>query len=334
MSKVKMVFAGHDLKFAQLIIDYLEKTNRFDIRLDQWAGHHVHDEKSSKEYLDWADIIVCEWGLGNAVWYSAHKRPHQKLIVRMHRQELDTAYPQQFTMENMDALIAISPYVYEEFYRVFKLPREKTHMIYNVLDAKKLDKPKTAESNFHLGIIGIAPKMKRLDVALDVLEALWAKDKRYKLFVKGKLPQEYPWLWKKDEERDYYEEQFHRIEQAPWKNAVAFDGFGEVDEWLQKIGFVLSTSDFESFHLAPSEGMASGAIPLILKWDGSDTIYNQEILLENTNAIVNRVLEFNEMGAKQKEEVRQKAKSFVNQRFDIEKIGKEWVDLIEELLSK
>src|SRR4051812_26080780 len=192
MSKVKMVIAGHDLKFVKLIIDFLEKTNKFDIRLDNWTSHNVHDEKYSKECLEWADLIVCEWGLGNAVWYSSHKRPNQKLIVRMHRQELDTAYPQQFTIENIDALIAISPYVYEEFYRVFKLPREKTKMIYNVLDSAKLDKPKT-EADFHLGIIGIAPKMKRLDLALDVLEKLWSKDKRYKLFVKGKLPQEYPW---------------------------------------------------------------------------------------------------------------------------------------------
>ncbi|GHH97442.1 glycosyltransferase family 4 protein [Neobacillus kokaensis] len=334
MSKVKLVFAGHDLKFAKLIIDYLEKSNRFEIRLDQWAGHNAHDEKYSKECLNWADVIVCEWGLGNAVWYSSHKQPHQKLIVRMHRQELDTAYPKEFTIENIDVLIAISPYVYEEFYRVFKLPREKMKMIYNVLDANKLDKPKTAESDFHLGIIGIAPKMKRLDLALDVLEKLWLKDKRYKLFVKGKLPQEYPWLWKKDEEREYYESQFQRIEKAEWKNAVAFDGFGDIDEWLQKIGFVLSTSDFESFHLAPGEGMASGAPPLILKWDGSNTIYNKEFLLGNIDDMVNRVLDYNEMNTNQKEEIRQKAKNFVNQRFDIEKIGKEWVELIEEVLSR
>src|SRR4051794_13875322 len=122
MTKVKMVFAGHDLKFAKLIINYLDKTGRFEIRLDEWSGHNVHDEQQSKECLDWADIIVCEWGLGNAVWYSSRKRPEQKLIVRMHLQEVDTIYPKQFDMENIDAIIAISPFVYEEFYRVFKIP--------------------------------------------------------------------------------------------------------------------------------------------------------------------------------------------------------------------
>lgn len=325
-----MVIAGHDLKFAKLIINYLEKTNRFDIRFDNWAGHNVHDEQYSKECLEWADLIVCEWGLGNAVWYSSHKLPHQKLIVRMHRQELDTAYPFNFTIDNIDAIFAISPYVYEEFYRVFKLPREKTKMIYNVLDAVKLDKPKT-DADFHLGIIGIAPKMKRLDLALDILEKLWAQDKRYKLFVKGKLPQEYPWLWRKDEEREYYETQFRRIEEAPWKDAVSFDGFGDVDEWLQKIGFVLSTSDFESFHLAPSEGMASGAIPMILKWDGSETIYKRDYLYDNIDEIVKRITEINKMESTQS--LRQEVKNYV-QRFDIEQVGKQWIESIEEILSK
>ena len=123
MNKTKIVFAGHDLKFAKLIMDYLDNTGMFEIRKDEWNGHNAHDEQQSKECLEWAEIIVCEWGLGNAVWYSHRKLPHQKLIVRMHLQEVDTIYPQQFNIENIDAFIAISPYIYEEFYRVFKLPR-------------------------------------------------------------------------------------------------------------------------------------------------------------------------------------------------------------------
>ena len=203
MDKIRVVFAGHDLKFAKLIIDYLELTGNYEIRLDQWKGHNVHDENHSKECLQWADVIVCEWGLGNAVWYSEHKLPNQKLIVRMHLQEVQTIYPKQFNFINIDKIIAISPYVYEEFYRVFKLPREKMTMIYNVVDTKIMAQDKLEESKFHLGFIGMSPKRKRLDLAVDVLEKLWKKDSRYKLFIKGKLPQEYPWLWNKEHEREY-----------------------------------------------------------------------------------------------------------------------------------
>jgi glycosyltransferase involved in cell wall biosynthesis len=37
---------------------------------------------------------------------------------------------------------------------------------------------------------------------------------------------------------------------------------------------VLSTSDDESFHVAPAEGMASRAVPVLRHWPGAETIYD------------------------------------------------------------
>jgi len=36
--------------------------------------------EQSRQLLDKADVIVCEWCVGNAVWYSKEKRPDQKKI--------------------------------------------------------------------------------------------------------------------------------------------------------------------------------------------------------------------------------------------------------------
>ena len=53
---------------------------------------------------------------------------------------------------------------------------------------------------------------------------------------------------------------------------MVFDPAGrDVAAWLRRVGFVLSTSDDESFHLAPAEGMASGAVPALLPWPGAET---------------------------------------------------------------
>ncbi|MEH7409925.1 glycosyltransferase family 4 protein [Priestia megaterium] len=330
MKKIKILFAGHDLKFAQLIMNSLNNKEQYEVRVDEWLGHNVHNEAQSVECLNWADVIVCEWGLGNAVWYSKHKKPYQRLIVRMHRQEVETNYPFEFEIDNIDQIIAISPYVYEEFYRTFRFPREKMTMIYNLVDTREMDQPKITEAQFNLGIIGVCPKMKRLDLAIDVLEKLWNRDSRYKLYVKGKLPQEYTWLWNREEERSYYEELFERIEQAPWKENVIFDGYGsDIGQWLSKIGFVLSTSDFESFHLAPSEGMASGAYPLILKWSGSDTIYPNNLLLADTDEIVEKVEKMN--GSKRNRHIEVELKKYVMDNFSIQKITSEWESLISRL---
>ncbi|MFD2627847.1 glycosyltransferase [Oceanobacillus kapialis] len=287
--KVKLVFAGHDLKFIKMAIDYFEEHPAYEVKIDQWKGHTGHDIEASKKYLEWADIIFCEWGLGNAVWYSNNKKKGQKLIVRMHLQERVTEHPSNFQMDNIDRVIAISPFIYEEFNRVSKIPREKMTMIYNMIDTEKYNKTKYTNQNimFNIGICGILPSRKRLDRALNVFEALWKRDKRYKLYIKSKLPQEVPWLMNREEEKVYYNQVFERINNSPWGDNVIFDKHGnDMDEWFRKIGFVLSTSDYESFHLAPMEGMASGSIPVVLNWPGAETIYTKEYIFETEESIV------------------------------------------------
>ncbi|WP_052345752.1 glycosyltransferase [Paucisalibacillus sp. EB02] len=287
--KTNIVFVGHDLKFINTAIEFFEGNSDFEVKIDKWKGHNKHDEEYSKKCLEWADIIFCEWGLGNAVWYSNNKRKGQKLIVRMHAQERLTDYPSKFNLANIDKIIAISPFIFEEFFRLCKIPREKMTMIFNMVDTTKFDKPKYKDENimFNLGICGILPKSKRIDKVLDIFERLWEKDNRYKLYIKSKLPKDLPWLMNREEEKEFFEKVFDRIESASWKKNVIFDKHGnDVEEWLKKIGFVLSTSDFESFHLAPMEGMASGSIPVVLKWPGSETIYPDEFLFNSKEDIV------------------------------------------------
>lgn len=290
--KIKLLFAGHDLKFIKMAMDYFEQHPQFDIKIDQWDGHNAHNEKKSQECLNWADVIFCEWGLGNTVWYSNHKLPHQKLIVRMHLQERDTEYPKDFKMDNIDQIIAISPYIYEEFHRVCDIPRDKMTMIYNMIDTEKFDKEKDHdEVSFHLGIVGILPSRKRLDRALNILESLYNHDSRYKLFIKSKRPEEVRWVWSRDDERKYFKEVYDRIEKEPWGKNVIFEGHGsDMDEWFKKIGYVLSTSDFESFHLAPMEGLVGGSIPIVYHWVGAETIYQDDYIFENEKSAVDYIV--------------------------------------------
>ncbi|MCU7745558.1 group 1 glycosyl transferase [Priestia megaterium] len=313
--KTKLLFAGHDLKFIDMALQYFKQNSKFEVKVDQWQGHNNHDEAYSKECLEWADVIFCEWGLGNAVWYSKHKSIDQKLIVRMHLQERVTEFPSQFHIENIDQIIAISPYIFEEFHRVNHIPRNKMTMIYNMVDTMKFDKPKLnkEEIQFNLGICGILPSRKRLDRALNIFEGLWNKDKRYKLFVKSRMPQELSWLMNRPQEKQYYDEVFDRIKKAPWGKNVVFDQHGnDMDKWFQKIGYVLSTSEYESFHLAPMEGMAAGSTPLLLHWPGAETIYPKEYLFNDEEEVITYVC--NRKNYKQK--IASKLKKYSQSEFD------------------
>lgn len=280
-----ILFAGHDFKFLRDVIGAYEKDHNYLVLKDHWQGHTKHDATQSRQMLSQADIIFCEWGLGNVRWYSQNKRPGQKLVVRIHLQENQVPqYLKEANLDNIDKLIFIAPYRYEEFVELHNLPREKCKLVFNTVDCKRFSRLKHDEAEFTLGFIGMVPWRKRFDRALDIFESLWKIDKRFRLRVKGKTPHDYPWMKQPNFVNEFtkYEEQEKRIEEAPWKNNVIFDGHGDdMPEWFQGIGYILSTSDFEGSHQAVAEGMASGAIPIILPWAGAETVYPKKYVLEN-----------------------------------------------------
>ena len=285
--RLKVGVAGHDLKFFSALLDYLKSRSDMEVRVDQWAALKVHDPKRSKELVDWADVVVCEWCGPNALWYAEHKRPGQRLVVRLHRFELYAAWPARLDINAVDAVICVSPHYAELTRKLTGWPEAKIVVVPNWVDIDQLHRPKLEGAQHHVGFIGMAPSRKRFDVALDVLEELRRDDPRFTLFVKSKLPWDYWWIWQKDEERVHYEEVFRRVRRSPaLAGGVVFDPYGrDVGAWLRRIGFMLSTSDDESFHLAPAEGMASGAVPALLNWPGAETIYDGHWIHANPSAM-------------------------------------------------
>ena len=220
--------------------------------------------------------MVCEWCGPNAVWYSRHKRRDTRLIVHLHRFELYSHYPGQVKIGNVDQVICVSEHYAQLTREHTGWPAAKVASVPNFVDVSQLDRPKLDGAAFHLGLVGIVPSRKRLDLALDVLEDLRRDDDRYLLYVKSRMPWEHWWVWQLPAEREHYSAVLRRVQRSPLlRDAVVFDDAGpDVAAWLRRVGFVLSTSDDESFHVAPAEGMASGAVPVIRHWPGAETIYD------------------------------------------------------------
>ena len=280
---LRVVVAGHDLKFANSLIDYFRLQPDLEVRVDHWRALGEHDEARSRELAEWADVIVCEWCTPNAVWYSRHKPRSARLLVRLHRFELDSPYPAQVKIGNVERVICVSDYYARLTREKTGWPADKIVTVPNALDLLQFDRPKLDGARFHLGMTSMVPMRKRLDLALDVLEELRRDDDRYQLFVKSGMPWELWWVWQHQEERIHYFEAFRRVQRSPLlRDAVVFDDGGpDVPAWLRRIGFVLSTSDDESFHMAPAEGMASRAVPVIRHWPGAETIYDTRWINED-----------------------------------------------------
>jgi glycosyltransferase involved in cell wall biosynthesis len=274
--RLRVVAAGHDLKFFTPLLSYLRLQPDLEVRLDQWAALGKHDPAASRELAAWADVVICEWCGPNAVWYSRHKRRGSRLLVRLHRFELRSPYPGQLKISAVNQVICVSKH-YARLCREYTgWPETKVATVPNALDVAQLDRPKLDGARFHLGLVGMVPSRKRLDLALDVLEELRREDDRYLLFVKSGMPWEHWWVWQNPAEREHYASALRRVQRSPLlRGAVVFDDAGpDVAAWLRRVGFVLSTSDDESFHVAPAEGMVSRAVPVLRHWPGAETIYD------------------------------------------------------------
>jgi glycosyltransferase involved in cell wall biosynthesis len=275
-TSLRVVVAGHDLKFFTPLLEDLRLQTGLEVRCDQWAALGKHDPAASQELAAWADVVICEWCGPNAVWYSRHKRRGSRLLVRLHRFELTSPYPGQVKVGAVDQVICVSKHYARLCRERTRWPAEKVAVIPNALDVAQLDRPKLDGARFHLGMIGVVPSRKRLDLALDLLEELRRDDDRYLLFIKSGMPWEHWWVWQNPAEREHYAAALRRVQRSPvLRGAVVFDDAGpDVAAWLRRVGFVLSTSDDESFHVAPAEGMASRAVPVLRHWPGAETIYD------------------------------------------------------------
>ena len=254
-----ILFAGHDLKFIKTIVNMTD--SKYNVIIDKWNGHFGHNKQHSHKLLCKADIIFCEWCLGNAVWYSHRVKKNQKLIVRIHKQELYTEFINKVKWKNVYKVIFIAPKMKEIGEKKIPEIKDKSVLIYNYLDKKFFTNIKKSNHQYNLGMLGYVPYIKRLDKAIEIYRKLKKKDKRYKLYIKGKHPDDVPWLKKRDVEMDYFKKMMRIVDSDKDIIVSGFDN--QVDVWFQKVGWILSTSDIEGSHQAIAEGMATGCIPII-----------------------------------------------------------------------
>ncbi|MDO4239603.1 glycosyltransferase [Micrococcus sp.] len=299
---LRVVVAGHDLKFAGELLDLLRAHPRVDLRIDAWETLHRHDESASRAHAAWADVVLCEWAGPNAVWYARHKRPGQRLVVRLHMFELRGAWLQDLDLDAVDTLVTVSDHYRDLTVEALGADPARVRVIPNAVSVADLSREPVAGAEFRLGLVGIVPLRKRLDRALDLLRALRAEDDRFTLHVRGRMPWEYRHEWHKPLQREGYLDLFARLGGDPLHRAVAFEPFGaDMGTWLRRMGWVLSPSSVESFHLAPAEGMAAGAIPVIWDRPGAAGVFGADLVHADTDAAARWILELTQDAARRQE---------------------------------
>lgn len=332
--RVKVVIAGADFKFAGDIVTALAADPRIDLRIDLFTANAKPQPEISAQYRDWADVVIAEFASYNALWYADNIRPDQKLIVHLHGYELLSDWIDDLAVDNCAAIVVAS-----EFYRARALsmkdwPADLVLAIPNSVDPADLRREKFTDARFHLGFAGYVPILKRPDRALDLLRRLRAEDPRYVLHLRGHDPWNYAWEWKKTSHQDSYRRFYAAVGEDPDLLAgISFEPFGsDMGNWLRRVGWMLSPSYRETFHLAGVEGATSGAIPLVWERDGSHEIFSDRWNFASTQEVAEFVLATNSSADSYRAEA-VRAMEFA-ERYSAHRVSGRWIDLVLETAAR
>lgn len=262
-----LLISGHDLKFINNIIHQLK--DYYNILVDKWTGHNKHNINKSKELLNKADIILCEWCLGNAVFYSNNKMPHQKLLIRLHRVESKTDYIKKLNTKNIDSILYVSPSwnIISSLEYKFNLIKKVYYFKNDLSDVFKPNYNKIKininNNKISIGMCGILPF--ELKNPLKVLEIIKILKEKYEItfYLFGKKPSELAWIVKSDPQAI---KKYSIFEKYLNKNTnyinIGFINNDELYNYFTKLDFILVTSNDESFHKSSLEALMAGVIPI------------------------------------------------------------------------
>lgn len=326
---VRVLLAGADFKFAGDIVDGFVQRRDIVLQVDLFEANAKPQPEKSKPPLSWAEVIVAEFAAKNAIWYSQNVQPHQKLIVHLHGYELLQDWIDELEIENCHRIVFASEFYRAKAIELKEWPEDKLIVIPNSINPGDLERPKHSDARFHLGVVGIVPILKRPDRVLDLLEELLRHDDRYVLHIKGHSPWNYAWEWKKAAHQDSYRKFYSRIgESSLLSQHVVFEPFSpDIGNWLTKIGWILSPSTRETFHLSALEGATSGAVPIAWRREGSEEIIGTEHNIDSLEAAVELVLSGRESGSFA--ELSTGAKLHAS-RFAVQKVKSQWLSLVFE----
>lgn len=323
-----LLIAGHDFKFLGELVGVLQRVHGLTLSYDRWRTQRHQDVQASDTALSEADVILCEFSSNNAVWYSWHKRPGQTLIVHFHGYELFQDIVHDINVANVDKFVFVSEFYRQRVIQELGWPAERTTVIPNMIEVAEYLGTKIDDARFHLGLAGYVPILKRPDRALDLLETLLEHDDRYVLHLRGRNPWDYAWMWRQPVVQDAYRAFYERLIDNPELLAhVSFDAFDpDMGRWFRRIGWMLSPSSRETFHLAPVEGQASGAVPVVWDREGAREIFPEEFVHADTTSAADGILRANaiESGFDQ---ASARARQAV-QRWDLSHIAPLWADVL------
>jgi glycosyltransferase involved in cell wall biosynthesis len=239
-------------------------------------------------FVDWADKALAE--LTRVV------PADTRLIVRMHGVDSLSLWIHLVDWSAVSDLIFPSEHLLVTTQRLLgdRLATTRLHVVHNPVDLDRFRRPKLPGAEHTLGMVGWAQSVKDPAWTLDLLSILRSDDPRWRLLLIGP---DFPET-ANEQETTTAADIRRRLLNDEIRTAVHFVGSTrDVASHLPRVGWGISSSLRESFHLGLVEMAASGAVPIVRDWPvyanqgGARTLFPDDWVVSTSAEAAQRILE-------------------------------------------
>ncbi len=219
-----------------------------------------------EEILRARDVVFTDWVDRGAVMTSLMAEPQTRLVVRFHG--VDSLSMWQFLMDwsRVDDVVFVSEHLQASVNALIgaQLEGVRQHVIGNTVDFDRFPAESSEQAPRTLALVGWAQKVKDPLWAVEVLALLRQTDPTWRLKLIGA---DMPKNARRASEDAYADAFRERVLRDDVSEAIEYVGFTkDLPRHLRDVGFALSTSLRESWHIGVLEMVAAQAVPVIRNW--------------------------------------------------------------------
>ncbi len=229
------------------------------------TGHPPTADLATREALS-ADVVFVDWADKGLAWATQLVPTGTRVVVRLHGVDTLSAWLHTAQWHKVDDVIFPSEHLRRATVAALgdRLDHVRQHVVANPVDVDRYVLPKLPGAEKTLGMVGWAQQVKDPLWTLDLLDELRRTDPEWRLALIGAdLPVNSTNAVERAAARAFRE----RVGQPGTSDAVDFVGYTrQLPEHLRRVGWAVSSSRREGFHIGLVEMAASGAVPVVRDW--------------------------------------------------------------------
>lgn len=250
------------------------------------------------------DVVFVDWADKGLTWVTDVVPHGTRVVVRLHGVDTLSAWLHTADWSRVSDAIFPSEHLRRAAANALagRLDGVRQHVVANPVDVERYVLPKHPSARKRLGMVGWAQQVKDPLWTLDVLAELRRHDPEWRLALIGA---DVDLRGSNPVERELARAFHARLAADPdLHEAIDYVGFtSRLPERLRDVGWAVSSSRREGFHIGLVEMAASGAVPVVRDWPvyaregGAGLLYPREWVVTTPAEAAQRILAVSDGGA-------------------------------------